>query len=152
MSSSFPLVPCSLGVAFLWGMAPIVNKYMLSVHKIDPMAIIVVNGFAYAAAVTVLTLVYRKDVTKEIRRIDATTMVVLIVAAVLTAFVANLLYMYVLRDHSSSAVTALAYSAPFFTLIAAVLILKERVTVLKGVGFMLILAGIVMMAIGRTGA
>jgi uncharacterized membrane protein len=75
-----------------------------------------------------------------------TTLGVLVISPVLSAFVANLLFLYVLTDHSSYMTTALVYSSPVFTVLFAWLVLKEDVTVKLCIGVLLVVMGILLLA------
>lgn len=139
---SLSVVPIALGISVMWGLQPVVHKYVLSVKKIDPKAILFVGGVGYTTALALFSTYYFEDVRHEVTRMDWTTIVIIAALSVITAFVANLLYLNVLKDHATFVVTALMYSAPVFTLILAVLLLREKVTPLSGLGGVLMLLGV----------
>lgn len=139
---ALPLVPCSLAISFLWGLTPPTYKYLMSADKVDPIAVFVISGAAYAASLVCFSLCFHVPVAREVRRLSGRSVAIIAGLSVLTGFVANILYIYLLRNHASYAVTALAYSAPVFTLLLSVLVLKERVTALGVLGAVLILLGV----------
>lgn len=142
------VVPLSLSIAVLWGVQPIVHKQLMCKHRIDPKAVLVVGGMAYTACLLVFWMYFHRDVQSEVRRLPLSAIVIIAFLSIFTAFVANVVYLYVLRNNETYVVTALMYTSPVFTLVLAVLILREEVTLLGGLGAVLILAGVACLAKG----
>lgn len=145
LASAF-VVPISLAIAVLWGVQPIVHKHLMSVAKVDPKAVLVVGGAAYTSCLICFYLFYRSDVISEVRRLDWRTIGVIALLSIMTAFTANLLYLYVLQKNSSYVVTALMYSSPVVTLVLAVGLLGEKMTVFNGLGTIFVLLGVLCLA------
>ena len=139
------LVPTSLMVAFLWGVQPIVHKYVLK--NIDPKTIMIVGGAFYVACLLVFAIRYRGTLRKDWAKLDPVTVCLIGASAVLTGFVANLLYFFVLKKHDSYVVSALIYAAPAFTLLLAWLVLHEKVRKIGAIGVVLVVLGTLCIAL-----
>ena len=142
------LVPAAIFVSFLWGVAPVVQKHVL--HTVDPKAVMVLTCLCYSACILVFTGLFWKDVRKEVVKVDFQTFMWIALIAILSTFVANFVYLYALRAHSSYAVTALAYSSPIFTLALAYMFLQESPKSAGVVGVLLVVAGIVVIGINES--
>jgi transporter family protein len=135
------IVTMSLMVALLWGLAPVIHKYLLS-SQVTAKTIMVVGGVAYFIVLLVYWLMYAQEVHSGIAKISWMDILLISIASVIMNFAAKLLYLYALKKQDSYIVSALVYSAPLFTLICAWLLLKERVTFWKMCGVMMIVGGI----------
>lgn len=144
-----PLVPVALSVAMLWGLTPILNKYVMSAHDAPPAAVLLVSGMAYLVALACFAMYHNADAIRQVRALSTRSLSTIVLTSLLTGFVANILFIYVLHDHASYVVTSLVYSAPVFTLLLAIVVLRERVTVVGVVGSVLMLAGMLCVALSN---
>lgn len=69
------------------------------------------------------------------------------IAAILSGFVANLIYLFVLKKHQSYLVSALIYAAPAFTLLLAYFLLKEDISVIGFIGVIMVIIGTICIAL-----
>jgi drug/metabolite transporter (DMT)-like permease len=129
----------ALIIAFLLGVQPVVHKHLLS--KYNAITIMIVTVIVYFFLVAIVSIIQRKDIRRDMQRMPIHDLLILVALAVFTVFVVNMLYYYVLKDHSPPVVSSLIYAAPFFTLVFSYLFLKERLN-MYGV------AGIIVMVIG----
>jgi uncharacterized membrane protein len=134
----------ALFVAFLWGTLPAVHKYVLGRH--DPVSVIAVSAAIYAVCTIALVFWYWPRIKKDVATWRPRTFAILAANTIIAGFLANLLYMYVLKKHDSHIVSALVCISPVFTLLLAVLFLGERPTALGALGVVLIVAGVVCVA------
>ena len=65
------------------------------------------------------------------------------IATLFGGFICNLLYYYILKKGEAAILTALMYTAPVVTLIAAYFVLKDKITPLAITGILLIVTGVV---------
>lgn len=138
------LILAALLVAFLWGATPIIHKHVLK--YVSPAVILVVGGTAYYITLLAYAAYNWKKLYPEIQTLTAINTFWICLASLIMSFVAKILYLHVLKKKESYVVSALVFSAPFFTAILAVLLLKEKVTLEKLVGVMLIVIGIVVLS------
>lgn len=134
----------ALLVAFLWGTLPAVHKYLLGRH--DPISVIVLSAAVYAVCTLSLAVWYWPRIKKDVATWRPRTFAILAANTIIAGFVANLLYMHVLKKHDSYIVSALVCISPAFTLLLAVLFLGERPTGVGALGVVLIVAGVVCVA------
>lgn len=132
----------ALFVAFLWGLLPVVHKYVLQKHNI--ITVIVFSALIYALCTLILAWLYWPSIKKDLRIIDKNTILLLTIVTIFAGFLANIIYMYVLEKHDSHIISALVYTSPVFTLILAILFLNEKPTMLSLIGIFLIISGIIM--------
>jgi len=142
-------LPSAILVSFLWGMAPVIHKHVLK--TVDTKVMMIATGAVYAACLLLFAVYSWKDVKKGLHKLDVYSVAWIVFAAVTTAFVANLVYLYVLKKHDSYVISALIYSAPVFTLALAYLFLHERPTLTGYAGVCLIIAGVLCLAYGERG-
>jgi len=138
------LTLAALLVAFLWGATPIIHKHVL--RFVSPSVILVVGGTAYYIALIGYAAYNWKTLYPEMINLTVMNAFWICLAALIMSFVAKIIYLYVLKKKESYVVSALVFSAPFFTAILAVLLLNEKVTLEKLVGVMLIVIGIVVLS------
>ena len=140
----------SLFVAFLWGATPTIHKHVL--NKLQPSTVMAVGGLFYFSCLVLFSFYYWKDISSDLRK-NASMMSIFWIASVsiIAGFIANLIYLFVLRKNNSYVISALIYSAPIFTLILSYFLLKEKVSFLGLVGVLLIVGGIVCLAFNERG-
>ena len=131
----------ALLVSFLWGITPLVHKQLL--NDIRTETILFLGGVLYFAALLAFSLYHRGIISKDIPKIDARHGAWLFIASVLAGFVTNMLYLYVLKKHSSYIISALIYSAPVFTMLIAWLGGLEVITGFGLLGTVLIILGVI---------
>lgn len=152
LASTPPLLLGSLTVAMLWGVVPIIHKWLLKDSSakgtqndgsIDWKLIMVIGGFSYFVCLFAFTLWHQKDLRKNLASLTPRAILWIMIGSVVGGFLANLIYFLVLKRHDSFIVSALIYCSPVFTLILAYLLLQEQVRAFGVIGVLLITAGIV---------
>lgn len=141
------VVPVALFVAFLWGLSPIIHKHILI--NVDPKVIMVVSAIFYTASVAIFSAYYWKFLSKEAQKLDLKTIILIAFTSIITAFLANLIYFYILKEHDSYIVSALIYSSPIFTLVLAYYLLKEKITFYGCIGVLFIVVGVVLISMNE---
>lgn len=136
----------ALFVAFLWGLTPVIHKHVLS--SIRPTTVMVLGGIMYFACIVAYAVYHRDALVHDVVNLTPSIVMWVAVASILTGFVANILYMYALKDEQSYVISALIYSSPAFTLLIAYLFLHEKLTIQGVVGVLLIVAGVTCLALG----
>ena len=85
-------------ISFLWGLQPIIHKYILK--SIDPKTIMVIGGVFYMMCMLGFAASFWKTVKKDWAKLDAKTIMLIGAVSVLTGFVANMLYFFVLKKRN----------------------------------------------------
>ena len=134
------VVLIALFVAFLWGIQPLVQKNLLK--NINFKIIMIVGGMFYAGALLLFSVYNWKSVKKDMYALSTKSVAMIGITSIACAFIANLLYLYILKDHKSYVISALIYSSPLFTLLLAHAITGENINVTSICGVLLIVAGV----------
>ena len=142
------IIMIALFVSFLWGVQPILHKYALG--TVTPVFIMAASSIVYFICMIFFIAYNFKHlvVQTKLAVTRPNVLLVIVVASFITAFLANLLYLFILRDNSSYAVSALIYSAPAFTLLVSLVFLYEGVTIMGVLGVIAIVCGVILLAKG----
>ena len=144
------VVPFALLVAFLWGVQPLIHKVVLK--TVGFKTVMFVGGLVYFVCLVVFAAFCWTDISSDLsNKLDAKSFALIALASFMSAFVANLLYLYVLKDHKSYVVSALIYVSPVFTLALAASVLREKVTAVGAVGVLLIVVGVILVSFKELG-
>ena len=138
------LVPASLFIAFLWGIQPVIHKYILK--SIDPKTILILTTVFYSLCSIAFAIKYWRSVQKDWKKLTPIKLMWIGIAAILSGFVANLIYLFVLKKHKSYLVSALIYAAPAFTLLLSYFLLKEDISIIGFIGVILVIIGTICIA------
>jgi drug/metabolite transporter (DMT)-like permease len=134
----------ALVVSFLWGISPVIHKHLLS--KFHLITIMIFSCSVYFVLILCLSMFHSKELLADINKMRTNDTLILLGVPVFTMFLANVIYLYILKDHESSIISALIYSSPVFTLIIAYLFLNERLDMYGLSGFFAIILGVVLIS------
>jgi drug/metabolite transporter (DMT)-like permease len=132
----------SLVIAFLWGIQPVIHKYLLK--RVNAITIMLISSIVYLLAL-LITLSFSQiyNIFKvDIGKLTTRDFLIIILTSVFTVFLANMIYYYILKDNETSIIVSLIYSAPVFTLLLSYLFLKEKIEPLGIIGICLIISGV----------
>lgn len=136
----------ALFVGFLWGLAPIVHKILLK--NIDFKLFMVLSSLTFFTCTCLFAAYFWKDLLAEKKKLNFANVAWIVITAIVTGFIANLIYLFVLKDNKSYVVSALIYCSPFFTLALSYLFLKnEKITYIGASGCILITLGVILIAL-----
>ena len=138
------VIQIALFVSFLWGVVPVIHKFLL--HEVHFSVVLVISSVAYITCAMGFAAYNWKELRPRLHYVSATNIAIIVATSAITGFLANLLYLYILKDNESYIVSALIYSSPVFTLLLAYVVLHERMNVLGVVGVLLIVAGVAAIA------
>ena len=130
-----------LAVASIFGITPILNKYVLRYISVE--TFIFLSGMFYATF-ALLYLAYRDNV-KELYKIPINIFSLVGLSTVLIFIIANYLYLSAIKTNKAYLVTAIIASYPIITAIIGYLILGEKVETQHIIGIFLIIGGILML-------
>jgi drug/metabolite transporter (DMT)-like permease len=105
--------------------------------------VFILSGVIYAVVMIFFIATQIDVLKKDIPKIDMRDLGLIAFASIIDAFLANLLYYNVLRDHESYIVSALIFSSPVFTLLLAYLFLNEKITLMGALGVFFIILGVI---------
>jgi len=129
-----------LFIAFCWGALGVVNKYVL--NHLESSTVFILSGTVYFVLLIGLLIYNKKTFDKDLQKITRFQSFCIIASAIFLIFLPNFLYYYFLKRTKASIITAIAYSAPVFTLLLAYLFLNERIKGLSFLGIILVTLGI----------
>ena len=131
-----------LCTAFCWGLSSVFDK--LSMNAFSPVMVFIVGGIVYALVALGLLIYHRNHVKHyfyDYKKYKV-AWIYAILAAVCVYGVANLIYYYALNASSTPhIVIALSYSAPIFTLLLSIIVLKEDFSMASIIGVILVVLG-----------
>ena len=134
----------ALFISFLGGTTPLIHKLVL--QKLNKITIMVIGGFIYFALLLTLLFVNYDIISKDIPKITYKDVGLIAFVSGIAGFAGNLLYLYVLKKHSSSIISALVYSSPIFTLLLAYALNTEKIGPMGVIGIVLVVLGIACIA------
>lgn len=135
-------------VAMLWGVVPVVHRYMFVHHEPPYYLILMVSCTVYLISVMLWILMTRsvKTVMMDVRKLGWRNIAILASTSFFALFIANIMYLHVVKHTSQLALANVIFAMyPIVTLTLAWLILKEAVTWKFVVGFILVLIGVTVM-------
>lgn len=138
----------SLFVAFLWAVNTIIHKYGMN-QSINQKTIIVIGAFTYFICMLFFTIYHYDIISTDIINTNFKHIVLIAIGSIVGTFIATILFVSLLEKHNSSLVTTIAYTSPIFVFLMALFILKEQVDIIKVLGILLTLIGIVIISYDR---
>ena len=130
-------------VAFIFGISPIINKYILQFIRVE--SVVLLSGFFYC----IFALLYLLFNGHTQFIIDWRTLIqnkhvfaLLLLTALLIYVVANYFYLLMLKDNKTYLVTATIAAYPLLTALFGNLLLNERISFSEFIGIMLIVSGV----------
>jgi drug/metabolite transporter (DMT)-like permease len=136
---------CGIIVSFFWGLLPVIHKHLLK--NISGLSIMFFSSLFYFIAICLFTLYNQKIIMKDFKKMTIYNYIWIFIAAIFCLFVANLLYYYILKKNNSSAISALIYSCPIFTLLIAYFFLKEEIDTYGLLGIFFVILGIIFISL-----
>ena len=128
-------------VAILWGFSALLENHM--VKQLDILFLYVVGGITFGISALFILIWKHATLIPMFKRATNSQLSLSILSAVGAIILSNFLFLMALEKTSKpSVVTALAYCAPVFTLIGAIVLLQYKVSKLELLGIVLTLAGV----------
>jgi len=129
--------------ALCWGMAPIFAK--LGLTKVPPLIGISVRTFIIAFVIIGVLAV--SGSMKELAQLDAKSLLFLAVEGLLGGLIGHFFYFKAVKLWEASKATPIVATYPLIAFVLAVLFLGEKLTLAKGAGAILIVAGILLLGL-----
>lgn len=89
------------------------------------------------------------DVKNDLKNMTTKDILIILSIGLFSGFIGNMLYLYVLKDHNTSIISALIYSSPVFTLIISYLFLKEKLNMYGLLGVITIIIGVILVSLNE---
>ena len=127
--------------AFLWGLAPLLEK--LGLVKINPLAGTTLRSIGIAAFL--VAALFASGNVKELLEVDVKTGILIVAGGLLGGGIGGWTYYKALKYGEVSRVVPIVGSYPLFAFLIALLLLGEKLTIGKGLGAALIVLGILLL-------
>lgn len=144
------VVPVALFIAFIFGISPIIHKYIFNnVPTLTPQTIFILGGISYFVFTLMFALFEKEALVNNMKNIPSSIIMIFIFGTAMSFF-ANYLYFKIISKNASYLVSSLIFVSPLFTLILSYLFLKEDITVHSVIGIVLIVVGVILVAMSST--
>lgn len=127
-----------MATALLWGTTPIFEKIGLA--KVDPLIGVTIRSAIVTAGLFLLTFLTGKG--RALMELDGKSLFLFGASGMMAGLLGMWTYYDALRMEVTSKVVPIAASYPLVTSLLSVLVLKEEVTLHRGIGTALIVSGI----------
>ena len=136
-------------VSALWGGSVLLESSIIA--KFSPAYLYVIGGLVFGLTSLSVLIVNWKTLLPMFARTTPTQYCISIVASLMSMVLANYLFLLALEKTSKpNVVSAIAYSAPIFTLIGSILLLQEKSSTLEIVGVLVTLIGVGIVSVSVT--
>lgn len=123
-----------------WGIAPIFAKVALK--SVNPIAGLTLRTLFAASVVICWTAVSGNFI--QVKNIPFNSWILIAIEAMLATLVGDLAYFAAIKRGEVSLVTIIMSSSPLVTIIFAVIFLGEQITLLRFIGAVLVILGIIL--------
>jgi bacterial/archaeal transporter family protein len=136
-AKAYPYLLAVITLIF-WGIAPIFGK--IGLLKINPLTGLAIRSFVISFIL--LILVFSTGTYKEFGTITLKGFSFIALEGIFASLIGHFAYYYALKLGETSKIVPITSAFPVITVILAVAFLAEKMTVFKGAGIALIVAGI----------
>ena len=140
-------IPIALLVSFIWGVAPIIQKRVMS--GIDQTLMMVLSNVVYTTCLVFFASYNWPTIKEQASKITPNLMMWIAGTAVISGFFASLLYYHLLKHNDAYLVSALVSLSPAFTLLIAWIALDQEISDYGFWGVIIILIGIGVLAMDK---
>lgn len=126
--------------AVLFALAPVLQKKVLRTGQCSVATVVAVGGLLSMIIGIVYVLFNGRKVFEEVKKLDVSSLVLIVIAGISGGFLANFLFLVLLHRYDAYIVNTIMYMSPVMTLLLAYLILEEAMTwtSLLGVAFVIV--------------
>lgn len=136
----------SLIIAASYGVLPILQKMLLNDLPVE--VSFALGAPIYTSAMAAFVFYNWQRIHPHLHKITGRHLALVIGSSLVCSFFTNLLLLRVMRQNDSFIVTAVTCSSPVFTAVLGYLVLKEKITLVSGVGVALVTAGVILLSSG----
>lgn len=138
------LVAYSMIVSLLWGLQPILFKDIMD--KIDVKLFFIVTNISILVGVLIYSIYFYDDIQNSLAIIGFDQIIKIILVAIISAFIPNLIYYNLLDKYESHNVSALTSCGPIFTVLLSFFIFKDDITSSDIFAVLLIVIGVILLS------
>lgn len=144
------ILTMSLIVSFLYGVSPLLHKYVIDFHDINCYTMMLISSTVFFACSLMCCVLYKDVIKTDIDTLKSRTniLLLLVLSAFFSVFIANLLYFKVLQKANTKSyiVSALIFTSPLFTLLLSYLFIQEKIKLRAVLGVILVVLGIMVIS------
>ncbi len=141
------LLASGLSVAAMWALGPLLQKIVLG-RGVSSVTIIAVSGIFTLSFGSIFLFAKRHDIYKDLGKLDLEILGLIAFAGIVCGLLANYIFLGMLSKYDAYLVNAIAYSSPVFTLVFAMWLLGESISMVSILGFVLLTSGLVLITMG----
>lgn len=131
----------SLFTSFLWGLSPVIQKHLL--EKFDKRSLMLFYASANILFIVLMLSFFNNKLYSDIKSLNTYDIFLISAYTFFTIFMANLIFLEVLKYNNSHEVAAIEGIYPFFTLVLAYMFLKEKITAFGILGVIFVVLGVI---------
>lgn len=136
----YPFLLAIITMVF-WGAAPIFGKIGLT--KINPYIALTIRSFIIALIMLIIISI-RGDF-RELIKVDLKSVTFIGLEGIFASLIGHFAYYYALKLGETSKIVPITSAFPLITVLIAIIFLSEKITIFKGSGILLIIAGIILL-------
>lgn len=144
---NFIYVLLALLISFLWGIQPVIHKFLL--EQISCITILILGGLIFSVGIVAAAIYDRKTIYNDLKKINRKLLMVIFLTSIFCTIFTTFLYYYLLKRNNSAFISALVYSCPIFSLLAAYFYLKEEINIYGIFGIIFITCGVVLVSLNN---
>lgn len=148
------IVVMSLTVSLLYGISPFLHKHIYNTNKISYYTLLFISATVFFLCTIAVLAVKHKIIIDDIKTLSKNkySLPLLVLSAILSIFLANLLYFKVLKNERAKSyiVSAVIFTSPLFTFILSYMFMTEGITFISFFGVALITSGVITLGLGMT--
>ena len=135
-----------LSVILIYGISPIINKYVLAHIKSE--SFMVIGGFVGLMSAILFSFVRKNNIIMDIAKMNKHKHVYLLIflSSFILSIIVNYNYLALLNVEPAYRVTSISSCYPMITAILGYLFLSEHVSIKHLIGVFLIMAGVYMLS------
>jgi len=134
----------TLVIAFLWGLQPLVQKSLLK--DLSSHSVLLVSNIIFSVCLVVYSYFYREVILEDFKKLESHHWKLLLFSAIICSFLTSITYFELIKNHKSSIIMALTYSAPVFTVLLGEIFLHENVHTNAMIGVYITALGLAIMS------
>ena len=149
------IVMMSLIVSLLYGISPVLYRYISTIHpyEIHAFTLLLISASVFFVCTLMCYVFHSGRVKHDLNNLykNKNALIMLLLSSILSVFIANLLYFMVLNKSNTKSyiVSALVFTSPLFTLMLSYIFLEEDITYTALFSVGLIVAGILTLTLAN---
>lgn len=136
----------AIGVAIMWGLGALMEHNI--VKKYSSNLFFIITGLCYFFVAFCLYIYNHKHIGDSLNKLNLQDLLFILFTALIALVLSNLLFLFTLKNTDAPhIITAICFTAPVFSLIGAVLILKYKISYAEILGIILSIIGILILSV-----